>query len=70
MYIFVDEILEEGLVHNSEPTVLAQGNPPSYPFVFLLKSVPEHFSDHVDELLRIVHLNIAEEVSQEVEDRH
>ena len=38
-------------------------------FVFLAVGEPVHLADHVEELLTVLHLDVAEEVAQEVHHR-
>ena len=68
--MIVDHILKDRLVDHFEFSIAGQGHVSCYSLVLFSEGQPVHLPNHVDKLFRVVHLDVTEEVPQEVQDRH
>lgn len=68
--MIVDHILKDRLVNHFEFSIAGQGHVSGNSLVLFSEGEPVHLPYHVDKFFRVVHLDVAEEVPQEVKDRH
>ena len=66
-YAFVDEVEEDIFIDHPIPLIDGEWNAASYSPVLLSRRMPVEFLNHVYELLSVLHLDIAEEMAEEVD---
>lgn len=68
-YAFVDEIEKDILINHPISLINGKRNPTSNPPILFSRCMPIEFLDHIDKLLSILNLNIAQQMTEEVDDR-
>ena len=69
LYALIDEVKECRLLNHSKLAVRDDRDSPRDPSVLFSEGVAVYFLDHVDKLLAVLHLDIAEEMAEKVDNR-
>lgn len=68
-YALIDEVQECRLLNYPKFAIRDDGDPSRDPPVFFSEGIAVYFLDHVYKFLAVLHLNIAEEMAEEVYNR-